>query len=93
MVGASAVCVLCQQELSADAAARISRFEDFIKDDSKRREVDAKLAYDGALTAFQAARISAENQAIIVACVADELSDNPLAEIPSRRGTIRARPF
>jgi energy-coupling factor transporter ATP-binding protein EcfA2 len=79
VVDSPAVCVLCQQELAPEAAARLSRFETFIKDDSKQREGEAKAAYDASLAAFQATRISSEDVDAIVACVADELPDALLA--------------
>jgi hypothetical protein len=41
--------VLCQQTLDDDAAARLRRFEAFVKDQSKKREEQARAEYDGAL--------------------------------------------
>ena len=39
-------CVLCQQSLSEEAANRLSSFEAFVQDESKRREEEAAAAYD-----------------------------------------------
>ena len=40
-----AKCVLCQQELTPDASKRLNRFEDFINNEIKKKEDDAKKAY------------------------------------------------
>ena len=42
--GVEAVCVLCQQSLSADAAARLSAFEKFVQQKVQQAADDAKLA-------------------------------------------------
>jgi energy-coupling factor transporter ATP-binding protein EcfA2 len=38
-------CVLCQQELNEEAALRLRRFEDFIKDDIQQRLLETKARY------------------------------------------------
>jgi hypothetical protein len=42
--GEEAVCVLCQQSLSADAAARLSAFDNFVRQKVQQAAEDAKLA-------------------------------------------------
>ncbi len=44
-----AVCVLCQQSLDADAKDRLSRFEDFVRDDSAQQAAKAKTALQNAI--------------------------------------------
>jgi AAA domain-containing protein len=74
------VCVLCQQEIGAEAGARLNRFEEFIKNDSQRRESDAKDAYDAKLEAISVGRISPSVQNEMVRFVNDELGDEALAK-------------
>lgn len=50
-------CVLCQQELSLQASKRLTRFEEFVLDESQSREAKARRAYEVALSAFHEARI------------------------------------
>jgi AAA domain len=73
------VCVLCQQEIGPEAGKRLTRFEAFIKDDSKRLESDAKDAYDASLADVTIARISRSDLNDMVRFVADELGDEELA--------------
>ncbi|MBN3459876.1 AAA family ATPase [Mycobacterium sp. DSM 3803] len=50
-VGEGAVCVLCQQQLSSDGVARLTRFEEFVTDttsrdaDASERQLNAKRAH------------------------------------------------
>ena len=46
VTGPDAHCVLCQQPLGDEAAKRLSSFEAFVQDESKRREEEAADAYD-----------------------------------------------
>jgi energy-coupling factor transporter ATP-binding protein EcfA2 len=75
----SDVCVLCQQEIGSEAGPRLTRFEAFIKDDSKRREGEAKEAHDAAVAAMTAKRISRLEMSEMIRFVADELGDEELA--------------
>lgn len=86
----AAVCVLCQQELDDKAADRMSRFESFVKDESKRREAELKQAYMAALAAFDGATPGRSELVAIVACIRDELEDGGLAQ-KVRRAAIIAR--
>lgn len=52
------LCVLCQQPLSAAAAARMNRFEAFIRDDTERRAEQAEEEFTAALQALDALEIS-----------------------------------
>ena len=77
--GDGARCVLCHQELDAEAAERFNRFESFIMDETKRKEEEAATAYQAALDEMNAA----EDPAVIldaVTLVRDELNDSELAK-------------
>jgi hypothetical protein len=73
------VCVLCQQGIGPEAGTRLTRFERFIRDDSKRRENDAKKAYDVAIEEISSQRIPRSVLREIVNFVADELGEEKLA--------------
>lgn len=74
------VCVLCQQDIAPEAGARLNRFEAFIRDDSKRREAEAKDKYDRALAGLRAARISRADLKAMIRCAIDDLSDDALGQ-------------
>jgi hypothetical protein len=76
----SAVCVLCQQDLGPEAADRMSRFEAFVKDESKKKEAEAEEAYESALTAFAGKALARSEIGGMVACIRDELGDDVLAQ-------------
>lgn len=71
-------CVLCQQELDAEAADRMARFEKFVKDETKRKEELARDAYREAVDDIAAADIPVPEVAAVVAFVRDELNDGDL---------------
>ena len=73
------VCVLCQQELAPDAAARLNRFEAFVRDDSQQRAEAARVAHDEAWATFRGGAISATEARIIVATIRDELRQDAVA--------------
>ncbi|MCG7349586.1 AAA family ATPase [Sphingomonas sp. ACRSK] len=75
-----AVCVLCQQDLSPEAADRMGRFEAFVKDESKKKEAEAKEAYEAAFAIFAGKALARAEIAAMVACIRDELGDDPLAQ-------------
>jgi energy-coupling factor transporter ATP-binding protein EcfA2 len=52
-----ALCVLCQQPLSAEALARMARFEEFIRQDTERQAQAAENAATGAVQKLRAQRI------------------------------------
>jgi hypothetical protein len=80
----SAVCVLCQQEITLDAAGRLNRFEDFVKDESKRREQGAKATYSAVLDSFRAAWVSLPELMTMVAFIRDDLGDDILGQVVRR---------
>jgi AAA domain len=85
------VCVLCQQEISPEAGARLTRFEAFIKDDSKRLESEAKSAYDAAVGDMIKAGISRSDLNEMTRFVADELGDAELAAALRRTTVVNRR--
>lgn len=75
----NSVCVLCQQDLTPQAADRMSRFEAFVKDESKKKESQAKSAYDAAQLAFAEKAMPLREIREMVVCLRDELGDDDLA--------------
>ncbi|MHC2337884.1 AAA family ATPase [Bradyrhizobium sp. USDA 4454] len=73
------VCVLCQQEIGSEAGSRLKRFEEFIKNESQRRESDAKDAYDTSVNAIITARVLPSEWKEATKFVANELGDEVLA--------------
>ena len=58
VTGSDANCVLCQQPLSEEASQRLSSFEAFVQDESKRREQEAKADYAKVLEAISSQAVS-----------------------------------
>lgn len=86
---ADSVCVLCQQELSPQAADRLNRFEAFVRDDSQQRADAARAAYDAAVVAFAESGLTLTALRAIVETVRDELRQDALAT-EVRRATLQA---
>lgn len=82
---ADAHCVLCQQTLPPTAAARLSSFEAFVQDESKRREEAAADELESSVRALSEASLSMADLAALIAFVRDDLRDDQLAR------TIRVR--
>ena len=82
-------CVLCQQELGGEAADRLDRFERFVKDETKRKEGEAKTAYETALAEMKEARVTTGDIRYAVALVRAELNDGTLA-IRVRKSAVTA---
>lgn len=83
------VCVLCQQELSPQAASRLSRFEAFVRDDSQQRADAARAVYDEALAGFIESSLTLAELAVIIATIRDDLRQDMLAT-EVRRAAIQA---
>ena len=84
VTGDGARCVLCQQELDAEAANRLARFEAFVKDETKRKEELAAAAYRAALDELTGADVPAAKIPVAVALIRDELNDDELARTVRR---------
>ncbi|AKM11415.1 AAA family ATPase [Croceicoccus naphthovorans] len=83
---AGSVCVLCQQELTPQAADRLNRFENFVRDDSQQRADAARAAYDDAVTAFAGSGLTLAELTAIVATIRDDLRQDALATEVRRAG-------
>lgn len=90
VVSDAARCVLCQQELDAEAADRMARFEKFVKDETRRKEELAKEAYEERLSAVSGADIAAREINAAAAFIRDELNDAGLAAAV-RRALVSAK--
>ena len=84
VTGDGARCVLCQQELDAEAANRLARFEAFVKDETKRKEELAVAAYRAALDELTGADVPTAQIPVAVALIRDELNDDELARTVRR---------
>jgi len=72
-------CVLCQQPLSEEASKRLSSFEAFVQDESKRREQEAATAYAEKLAEISARAISMKDLMSIVATIRDDVGQEEAA--------------
>lgn len=72
-------CVLCQQPLSEEASKRLSSFETFVQDESKRREEEAATAYAEKLDEISAHAISIKDLMAIVATIRDDVGQEEAA--------------
>lgn len=80
-------CVLCQQPLSEEASNRLSRFEAFVRDESKRREQEAADDYDEQIEEVSAQAISMKGLTAIVATIRDDIGQEEVASA-LRRETL-----
>lgn len=78
-VSDGARCVLCQQDLSEEASSRLKRFEDFVQEETKRREEEAASAYQGALKATADAKVPEPDLLAAESLIRDEIGDDGLA--------------
>ena len=85
--GNDARCVLCQQELNDEAAGRLKRYEDFVKNDTKRKEKTAGEKYRTALAEIARADVTIADTRAAVALIRNELNDDVLAE-SARRAAV-----
>lgn len=78
-VSDGARCVLCQQDLSEEASSRLKRFEDFVQEETKRREEEAASAHQDALKATADAKIPEPDILAAESLIRDEIGDDELA--------------
>lgn len=76
---AGAHCVLCQQPLSEEASKRLSSFEAFVQDESKRREEEAERVYEDALKDAASKSIAMAEVPAIITLIRDDLGQETLA--------------
>ena len=85
-------CVLCQQSLDSEAAQRLERFEDFIKDTTKRKEEEAHKVYKSVLDELKSADVPIRQLPQFAAVVANDAGDQQLARSVRRAAvTIKWR--
>lgn len=75
-----AKCVLCQQDLSPEAANRLHSFETFVKDEAKRQEDQARREYETALNSLRMHIMSVAKIHEDFKAIRDQISDEELAE-------------
>jgi hypothetical protein len=80
VIGDSARCVLCQQELGSDAAVRLTRFETFVKENAQKLAQDAKRAVQRTRAGVQAATFTRREQADALGQIRDELDSSAVAD-------------
>ena len=72
-------CVLCQQPLSERALKRLSSFEAFVQDESKRREQEAANVYDKKLEEISSQAVSMKDLTAIITLIQDDIGQEELA--------------
>ena len=90
-VSDGARCVLCQQDLSEEASSRLKRFEDFVQEETKRREEEAASAYQGALKTTADAKVPKLDLSAAESLIHDEIGDEELAAAVARAARALAR--
>ena len=90
-VSDGARCVLCQQDLSEEASSRLKRFEDFVQEETKRREEEAASAYRDALKATADAKVPEPDLLSAESLIRDEIGDEELAVASARATRTLAR--
>ncbi|WP_347094161.1 AAA family ATPase [Sphingomonas parapaucimobilis] len=90
VVEADAHCVLCQQPLSEEASKRLSSFEAFVQDESKRREEEAGTAYSDALDDIATRAIKMRALPASITLIRDDLGQEELAASVRREILILA---
>ncbi len=71
-------CPLCQQELSADAAARLHRFHQFMAQDTERQAANAQRQLDAAVAGLRS--LDTQPSAVAVALATAESHDTEVVE-------------
>jgi energy-coupling factor transporter ATP-binding protein EcfA2 len=77
-------CVLCQQSLSEEASKRLSSFEAFVKDESKRLEQKAADAYAKKLEEISSQAMPMRDLAATIVLIRDDLGQEELASVLHR---------
>ena len=90
-VSDGARCVLCQQSLSEEASSRLKRFEDFVQEETKRREEEAASAYQDALKAMADAKVPEPDLLAAESLIRDEIGDEELAAAARAARTLARR--
>lgn len=79
ITGDDARCVLCHQELTPEASNRLVSFESFVRDESKKREGEARRRYTDKVRQISEQRLSLSELRQVLVLVRDDLEDSALA--------------
>lgn len=85
VTASDAHCVLCQQPLGEEASRRLTSFEAFVQDESKRREEDAADAYDELIEQLSSQVFLTKNIPVFVALIRDDIGEAELAKALRRQ--------
>lgn len=85
VTGSGAHCVLCQQPLGEEAARRLTSFEAFVQDESKRREEEAADAYDELIEQLSSQVFLIRDIPVFVALIRDDIGEAELAQALRRQ--------
>ena len=80
VTGRDAHCVLCQQPLSEAASQRLSSFEAFVQDESKRREQEAQADYAKVLEDIALQAVPMNKLPAVVRLIRDDVGRDDLAK-------------
>lgn len=78
-------CMLCQQPLSDEAIKRLSSFEAFVQDESKRREEEAADANEQLLQQLSSQAVPAKEMPALVALIRADTGQDDLAQAVRRQ--------
>jgi energy-coupling factor transporter ATP-binding protein EcfA2 len=78
-------CVLCQQPLGEEAAKRLSSFEAFVQDESKRREEQVANEYEALLEQLSSQTLPMKDLSAFVALIRDDIGQDELAQTLRRQ--------
>lgn len=85
VTASGAHCVLCQQPLGEEAAKRLTSFEAFVQDESKRREEEAADAYNELIDQLSSQVFLMKELPVFVALIRDDLGEAELAKALRRQ--------
>lgn len=85
VTASGAHCVLCQQPLGEEAAKRLTSFEAFVHDESKRREEEAADAYNELIDQLSSQVFLMMELPVFVALIRDDLGEAELAKALRRQ--------
>ncbi|CDO38921.1 AAA family ATPase [Novosphingobium sp. KN65.2] len=80
VTGSDANCVLCQQPLGEEASKRLSSFEAFVQDESKRREREAEADYAKLLEEISSQAVSMNKLPAVIALIRDDVGQDDLSK-------------
>ena len=83
-------CVLCQQELSNEAADRLRRFDEFVRDESKKIEENARQAVEDEHQRLAGSDLTIATLRVYVADIRNEIGDGTLGD-DVRRAALGAK--